>query len=93
MIGKSGTVLGLVVPGGLLAAGELLHSLGEIQIQHVDADRALARIVCLAAQAFHQRLIKDPVSPGLIFQRILPASRGGKDHGAVSALASSFTRR
>ena len=34
--------------GGLLAAGELLHPLGKIQIQHVDANRAFAGIVSLA---------------------------------------------
>lgn len=69
--------------GDLFAAGELLDPPGEIQIQHVDADRALARVVRLAAQAFDQRLGKGAVPPSLIFKRISLADGRGEDHGTV----------
>lgn len=46
--------------GGLFSAGELLDPLGEIQIQHVDADRAFTRVVRLAARPSTSALIKAP---------------------------------
>jgi hypothetical protein len=81
--GKVWNRVGFGGRGSLFAAGELLDPLRQIQVQHVDADRALACIVSLAAQAFHQRLGKCSIPPSLIFQRILLAGGGGKDHGTI----------
>ena len=81
--GKVWNRVGFGGRGRLFPTGELIDPFRQIQVQHIDADRALARIVSLAAQAFHQRLGKGAVSPGLIFQRILLAGGGGKDHGTV----------
>ena len=81
--GKVWNRVGFGGRGRLFPTGELIDPFRQIQVQHVDADRALARIVSLAAQAFHQRLGKGAVSPGLIFQRILLAGGRGEHHGTV----------
>ena len=55
----------------LLTAGKFLHSLGDVKVEHVNRNPALALVISTTCKAFNQRLGEGAVIPLCVFQRIL----------------------